>query len=131
MATLTFPLGDLIFFVCSFKNHMTCLSDFWSKIIKNILKIFHISCSTISKLLPSYFQYIQICLRFVSSLLFILWIILFETKLWFGRNPSKPSFIQSWINFITPNFVKLVSRLIHNVKFNKLNSWRYMFISTG
>ena len=42
-----------------------------------------------------YFHYFQICSLFVSSLLFILWIILFEEKLLFGKNPSKPSFIQN------------------------------------
>jgi hypothetical protein len=40
------------------------------------------------------FYFIQICPHFVSSLLLILWIIIFATKLRFGRNPSKPSLIQ-------------------------------------
>jgi hypothetical protein len=51
MATLTFRLGDQIFFICSLKNYMTRLSDFWSKIIKNILKKFLIYCSKIFKLI--------------------------------------------------------------------------------
>ena len=51
MVTFTFRLGDHIFFICSLKNHMTWFSDFWSKIIRNILKIFLISCSKIFKLI--------------------------------------------------------------------------------
>ena len=39
MAPLTFRLGDHIFFICSLKNNMTWFGDFWSKIIRNILKI--------------------------------------------------------------------------------------------
>jgi hypothetical protein len=33
-ATLTFRVGDHIFFICSLKNHMTFFWDFWSKIFK-------------------------------------------------------------------------------------------------
>ena len=51
MATLTFPLGDQIFFICSLKNHMKWFSDFWSKIIRNISKIFLISTLKIFKLI--------------------------------------------------------------------------------
>jgi hypothetical protein len=40
MATLTFRVGDHIFFICSLKNHMTFFCDFWWKIFGNILKIF-------------------------------------------------------------------------------------------
>jgi hypothetical protein len=75
------------------------------------------------------FYYIQICPRFVSSLLFILWIILFQTKLRFGRNPSKPSFIQNWKKFIALKLATLVSQPIYRVKFNKLNSWKKIFLS--
>jgi hypothetical protein len=100
MATLTFRLSDHIFFICYLQNHMTWFCDFWSKIIGNILKFLLISCSKIFKLsfLESQaenmgiatYHFIQICPRFVSSILFILWIIIFETKLRFGRNPSMP-----------------------------------------
>jgi hypothetical protein len=51
MATLTFRLDELILFICFLKNHMTWLSDFWSKIIRNILKIFFIYSSKIFKLI--------------------------------------------------------------------------------
>ena len=105
MATLTFRVGDHIFFIWYFKKHMTFFWDYRSKVFGNILKIFLISGSKIFKLVfmeslaenirNSYFQYIQICPRFVSLLLFILWIVSFEVKLWFGRSPSKPTFIQN------------------------------------
>jgi hypothetical protein len=45
MATLTFRVGDHIFFICYLKNHLTWFGDFWSKIIEIISKIFLISCS--------------------------------------------------------------------------------------
>jgi hypothetical protein len=105
MVTFTFRVGDHIFFIFYLKNHITWFCDFWSKIIWNISKICLISCSKIFKLIflessaeniaydTSYF--IQICPLFVSLLLFILWIIIFATKLRFGRNPSKPSFTQN------------------------------------
>jgi hypothetical protein len=51
MATLTFRLADHIFFIFTLKNYMTWLSDFWSKIIRNIFKICLISWSKISKLI--------------------------------------------------------------------------------
>jgi hypothetical protein len=51
MATSNFRLVDHIFCICSLKNHMTWFSDFWSKIIRNILKIFLISSSKIFKLI--------------------------------------------------------------------------------
>jgi hypothetical protein len=86
-------------------NHMTFFWDFWSKLFGNILKIFLISCSKLFELIflkspaknmaNATFYFFQICLRFVSSLLFILRIIIFETKLRFGRNPSKPFFIRN------------------------------------
>jgi hypothetical protein len=82
MPTLTFRVGDHIFFICYSKNHMTWFCDFWSKIFGNILKIFLISCSKILKLIflespaenidNAVFYFIQICPYFVSSLLFIL-----------------------------------------------------------
>jgi hypothetical protein len=105
MATLTFCVGDHIFLICYSKNHMSWFCDFWSKIFGNITKIFLISCSKIFKLIflespaenikNATFYLIQICPRFVSLPLFILWIILFATKLRFGRNPPKPSLIQN------------------------------------
>ena len=49
--TLTFHVGDQIFFICYLKNHMTWFCDFWSKIFGNILKIFLIFCSKIFKLI--------------------------------------------------------------------------------
>jgi hypothetical protein len=82
MATLTFRVGDHIFCIWYLENHMTWFCDFWSKIFGNILKIFLISCSKIFKLIflespaenikKANFYLIQICPRFVSSLLFIL-----------------------------------------------------------
>jgi hypothetical protein len=82
MATLTFRVGDHIFFICNLKNHMTWFGDFWSKIIGNILKIFLISCSKTFKLIflespaeimkNATFYFFQICPRFVFSHLFIL-----------------------------------------------------------
>jgi hypothetical protein len=81
-ATLTFRVGDHIFCICYLKNHMTCFWDFRSKLFGNISKIFPISCSKFFKLIflkssaknigNGYFHLIQICLRFVSLLLFIL-----------------------------------------------------------
>jgi hypothetical protein len=60
-------------------------------LVKYILKIFLISCSKFFKLIfllspaknieNATIYFIQICPRFVSSLLFLLWIIIFETKL--------------------------------------------------
>jgi hypothetical protein len=71
MATLTFRVGDHMFFTCNLKNHMTWFFDFWSKIIGNILKIFLISCSQIFKIIllespaeniqNATFYFIQIC----------------------------------------------------------------------
>jgi hypothetical protein len=104
------------------------------KKIGNILKIFVISCTKIFKLIflesPAEsienltFYFIQICPRFVSPLLFILWIIFFATKLRFGRNPSKPFFIKNKKKIISPKFAKLISRPIHHVKFISLNLWK-------
>ena len=51
MATLTFRVGDHIFFICYLKNHMTLFWDFWSKLFGNILKIFLISGSKFFKLI--------------------------------------------------------------------------------
>jgi hypothetical protein len=103
--TFTFRPDDLIFFICSLKNYMTWLIDFWSKIIKNILKIFLIYSSKIFKTnlfgilswkyWNGYVFYIKICFRFVSSLLFILWIILFWMKIRFARNLVKHSLIKN------------------------------------
>ena len=77
-------------FICFLKNHMTWFCDFWSKIFENIKKKFLISCSKIFKLIflellvenieNGYFNFIQIGPRFVHSLLFILWIIIFVTN---------------------------------------------------
>ena len=87
--------------ICYLKNHMTFFWDFRSKLFGNILKIFPISCSKFFKLIflgsladnigNGYFHYIKICLHFVSSLLLILWIILFKTKLRIDRNTPRPS----------------------------------------
>jgi hypothetical protein len=90
MATLTFRLGDHIYFICSLKNHMTWFSDFWSKIIRNISKNFLISCSKILKLIfleslnenmkNTTFYFIQICPRFLSSPWFILSTLIFAAN---------------------------------------------------
>jgi hypothetical protein len=124
MATLTFCVGDQIFFICYLKNHMTFFGDFGSKLFGNILKIFLICCSNNFfwnhriNIPNASFYLFQVYPRFVSLLLFILWIIIFETKLRFGRNPSKPSSIQNYRNFILPKLAKLVSRPIQLMKKN-------------
>ena len=101
MATLTFHVSDHIFFICYLKNHMTLFWGFWSKLFGNILKIFLIPGSKFFKPIflessvenfeNGYFIFNQICPRFVSSLLFILWIILFWMKIRFARNKVKTS----------------------------------------
>jgi hypothetical protein len=50
MATITFRRDNLKFLICSLKIYMTWSSDFWSKIIRNILKFFIIYSSKIYKL---------------------------------------------------------------------------------
>jgi hypothetical protein len=102
MVTLNFCIGDHIFFMCSSKNHMTWFCDFWSKIFGNILNN---SCSKNFELIflessavnftNSTFYFIQIRPCFVSLLLFILWIIIFATKLRFGKNQSNLFYIQN------------------------------------
>jgi hypothetical protein len=62
------------------------------------------------------FDFIQICPRFISPLLFILWIIIFATKLQLSRNPSKLYFIKDYKLILLPEFAKLVSRPIHHLK---------------
>jgi hypothetical protein len=51
MATLTFRLGDHIFFICYLKNHLTFFWDFRLKLFGNISKIFLISRSKFFKLI--------------------------------------------------------------------------------
>jgi hypothetical protein len=113
-----------------FKKSSDIFWDFWSKLFGNILKIFLISCSNLKLIFlessaenieNAHLNFNQICPRFVSSLLFILLIIIFATKLQFERNPSKPFLSRIKINR-KPQLVKLVSRPIHHVKFTKLNS---------
>ena len=111
------------------------LGIFGRNYLKIFWKNFHISCTKfLFKLIflesfaenigNGYFHYIQIWLRFVSSLFFILWIILFQTKLRFDRNASKPPFIQNQKKIITPKLAKLVSQPMDRVKFNKLTLWK-------
>jgi hypothetical protein len=71
----------------------------------------------------AHFNFNQISSYFVSLLLVQLWIIIFATKLRFSRNLSKP-FLFKIKKIITLKLAKLVSRPIHHVKFNKLNSWK-------
>jgi hypothetical protein len=74
MATLTFRVGDHIFFIWSLKNHMTFVWDFLSKIFGNILKIFKlIFLESPAKIIENAtFYFFKICPCFFSTLLFIL-----------------------------------------------------------
>ena len=75
--------------------------------------------------MPLYF--FQICPRFVSPLLLILWIIIFETKQRFGRNPSKLFFIQNLKTIISPKLAE-VSQPIYHLKCISFNSWKKFFL---
>jgi hypothetical protein len=136
MATLTFRVGDHICLICFLKNHMTWFCDLWSKIFGNILKIFLISWSKILKLIflespaenmkkaISYF--IQICLRFVSLLLFILWIIIFAT-VW--EKSIEAFFNQELKKNISLKLDKLVNRLDYRFQFISFYLWKTIFLS--
>ena len=102
IATLTFCVGDHIFFLCYLKNHMTFFWDFWLKLFENILKIFFISCSKIFKLifcnhrlkilrLPPF-----ILFKYSLGLFLRSWsYIPFWMKIRFARNLVKPSLIKN------------------------------------
>jgi hypothetical protein len=135
MATFTFRVGDYIFFICYLKNHMTLFWDFWSKLFGNIWKIFLISGSKFFKLIflefsaenirNAYFHYIQTCLRFVFSLLFILWIIIFWIKIRFARNLA---LIKNLKKIISPRLAHLISRPVDHFKFISFNSRKKIFL---
>ena len=118
LLNITFKLTEK-FFQNDHFNFLTCFCDFWLKIIKNISKIFLISCFKIFKLIflessaenieNATFHFIQICPCFVSSLLFVFWIIIFATKLRFGKNPSKLFFTKNQENFHWPKLAKLIT----------------------
>jgi hypothetical protein len=139
IATLAFRVSKQIFLMCYLKNHMTEFCDFWSKIFGNILKIFVISCSKIFKLIflespaenieNAAFYFIQICPCFVSSILFILWIIIFATKLRFVRNRLSPSLIKNKKKIIALKLAKFLSRPDQRIQFISFISCKKIFLT--
>jgi hypothetical protein len=76
------------------KNNRKCFENFISFLVPNFFKLIFLE-SLAEKMKNGYFDLIQICPRFVHSLLFILLIIIFWMKIRFGRNSSKPSLIKN------------------------------------
>jgi hypothetical protein len=115
VVTLTFRVGDHIFFICSLKNQMTCFCDFDQNYFEILL--IYISKNAI-------FYLFHICPRFVSLLSFILWIIIFATKLRFGRNRLSPLLIEKSI--ILLKLAKFLSRPPNSIYFFYLMKINYL-----
>jgi hypothetical protein len=134
MATLTFRVGDHIIFICYLKNHMIWFCDFRSKLIGNILKIFLISSSKICKLVflessaenienaTFYYLYSNMFLFCFFALVYTL-NHTFSNKTTVWQKSIKALFYSELKKiYHTLKLAKLVSRPIHRVKINKLNS---------
>ena len=130
MSTLTFRVGNHIFIL---KNHITWFCDFWPKIFGNILKF---SSFSVQKIFYLFFwnhklNYWEWHLLFYSNTssfwLFALVYTLnhnFCNETTVRQKSIKALFYRELKKFITPKLAKSISRPIHRVKFNKLNSWK-------
>jgi hypothetical protein len=135
MATLTFRVGPQIFSMLFEKSYDTFLGflvetiwkyfenfpHFWFKFFKHIFLKLPAKNSG-----NSTFYFIQICPRFVSSLLFILGIIIFVTNDGLAEIHRSP--LLSRIK-ISPRLAKLVSQPVHYFKFILFNSRKKIFFS--
>jgi hypothetical protein len=77
------------------RNYLEIFWKFSSFLVQTYFKLFFLKSSA-KNIWNATFYCFQICLGFVSSLLFIFWIIIFWMKLRFGRNPSKLSSIKNY-----------------------------------
>ena len=101
MDTLTVRVGDHILLYAIWKIVWHFLGIFGRNYFEILRKFssFHVQNfslkSSAENIANVTFYFFHICTRFVSSLLFILWIIPFKTKLRFGRNRVSSSLIKN------------------------------------
>jgi hypothetical protein len=100
MATLTFWVGDHIFFICFLGFLVENIWKYFENFPHFLFKLTFLK-SPAKNIANSTFYLFQICPRFVSSIWFIVLIIIFAKKLRFGRNRLKPSLIKNKINYFS------------------------------